>query len=191
MDFNRIIKAISIFVMFIVISNSYAATPSAIVCDQAYALCTSAPCLPDPNNPGKSICDCVVQQGKSAGFTTCEKRKPYADQYGVTHLISTFSFEQFTSKKALNCPKGKPWSNCVDMACTVDPQNANRAICVCPLSNAQAFFTFGGDCDSNACSTGFWSGAVAGSSASVALRDALLKSVSNPVSPVSCPIKTN
>jgi hypothetical protein len=185
MDFNRLLKVGLIFGMFL--SNAYAGTsPHAIVCEQSYALCTSAACIPDPKNPDKSICDCVVQQGKSAGFTACKKRKPSVDQYNVTHLISTFSFEQFASKKSLTCPKGMPWSNCVDMPCTVDPHNTNRAICLCQVNTTQAFFTFGGDCKTNACTSGFWSGAVAGP-ASVALRDALNDGVNKPVVPVSCP----
>ncbi len=190
MDFNRLIKAILIVGVFLFLSNTYAVTPPhAIVCEQAYALCTSAPCLPDPNNPNKSICECVVQQGKSAGFTTCEKRKPQTDQYKATHLISTFSFEQFSSKKSLACSKGMPWSNCVDMPCTVDPQNAHRAICLCQLNATQAFFTFGGNCESSACATGFWSGAVPGP-ASDALRDALNKVTDKPVVPASCSINS-
>lgn len=187
MDFSRL--ASLAFVVFLVISNAYAkAAPHAIVCDQAYALCTSAQCVPHPNDANKSICDCAVQQGKSAGFTSCAKRKPYVDQYRATHLISTFSFEQFAEKKSLTCPKGNAWSNCVDMSCTVDPQNPKHAICVCKLSAAQAFFTFGGNCANGTCSTGFWSGATRGPE-SDALRDALNKGIANPVTPAVCPVK--
>jgi hypothetical protein len=191
MDFNHLFKTILIFGISIFLSNTYAETShNAIVCEQPYALCTSAPCIPDPKNPGKSICDCVVQQGKSAGFTACEKRKPSIDHYKVTHLISTFSFEQFASKKALTCPKGMPWSNCVDMPCTTDPRNTNHAICICELNATQEFFTFGGNCETHACTSGFWSGAVQGP-ASIALREALNKVVSNPAPPVICPTNSS
>jgi hypothetical protein len=190
MDFNKLLKTTLIFVISIFLSDIYAASAShTVVCEQAYALCTSAPCIPDPSNPGKSICDCVVQQGKSAGFTSCEKRKPHIDQYQVTHLISTFSFEQFAAKKSLDCPKGMPWSNCVDMPCTVDPQNVNRAICLCQLSATQAFFTFGGNCEHRTCASGFWSGATRGP-VSDALRDALINDAVKPVTPVACPINS-
>lgn len=188
MDFNCILKTSLIFAISVIFSSSYAATNlHAIVCDQAYALCTSARCVPDPKNPSASICDCVAQNGKSAGFTTCEKRKPYVDQYKATHLVSTFSFEQFAEKKTLSCPKGNPWSNCVDMPCSVDPQNTNRAICLCQLNNTQAFFSFGGNCESNTCASGFWSGAVPGEASNV-LRDALIKDASSPVSSASCSV---
>lgn len=189
MDFKYFLKLCLIFV--IPYSNIHAAatTTHAIVCDQAYALCTSAACIPHPNDNQKSICDCVVQKGKSAGFATCKKRKPRTDKYQVTHLISTFSFEQFSTKKSLNCPKGMPWSDCVDMPCTVDPQNTNRAICLCKLNKTQAFFTFGGNCERSTCILGFWSGATPGA-ASKALRDVLSKEVRNPATPTSCAINT-
>lgn len=188
MDFNRLLKLNLVIILSLLFSNAFAAASSrAIVCDQAYALCTSAPCVPDPQNPHRSICDCVVQHGKSAGFTACEKRKPYVDQHKATHLVSTFSFEQFASKKSLSCSKGMPWSNCVDMPCTVDPQHPKHAICLCQLGARDAFFTFGGGCDSNTCATGFWSGATKGP-ASDALRDALNSELSTPVSPTACPM---
>lgn len=191
MDFTRLLKISLIVFAFIFFSNGYAATTArAIVCEQTYALCTSAACVPDPKNPHQSICDCVVKQGKSAGFTHCEKRKPHVDQYHATHLVSTFSFEQFATKKSLNCPKGKPWSNCVDMPCVIDPQNSSRAICLCELNASQAFFTFGGDCDNKACTTGFWSGATKGA-ASESLRDVLNSELKNPVSPNSCLTHSN
>lgn len=192
MDFNRILKVSLTLILSLFLTTSYAANPAhAIICEQSYALCTSAPCVPDPKNPGQSICDCVVQQGKSAGFSACEKRKPYADKYKATHLTSTFSFNQFASKKALACAKGNPWNNCVDKPCTVDPQNPNRAICLCQLNNTQAFFTLGGNCDSNTCASGFWSGAVVGVMTDT-LRGALKNDTKETVTSVSCsPNPTN
>lgn len=186
MEFHHLVKRLLLISVFTFPLNSYAAaSQSAIVCEQSYALCTSAPCLPDPTTPGKSLCECSVEQGQSAGFTTCDKRKPSIDKYNVTHLISTFSFAQFGSKKSLNCSKGDPWSNCVDMACTVDPQNPKRAICQCELNTTPAFFTFGGNCESKSCKTGFWSGATEGE-ASDALRKAMDKVISNPAAPAMC-----
>lgn len=85
---------------------SYAANP--VICNQEYALCTSAPCIPDARNAKYAICDCVVKKGESAGYKTCKQRKPGQDKYKVTRLISTFSFEQFATKKLMNCTQGNP-----------------------------------------------------------------------------------
>lgn len=136
--------------------NAQSATP--IICNQMYALCTSARCIPLPESPNDAICECVTEKGPSVGFTTCEKRKPTYNKYKALSLISTFSFAQFATKKSMNCPSGMPWANCVDMPCTVDPQNKKRALCQCKIDNTKAFFTFGGSCNTSTCSTGFWSG---------------------------------
>lgn len=150
----------SLWCIFLFLPNLYAQTPTTpIICDQEYALCTSARCIPTPGSSTDAICDCVVEKGKSAGYKSCEERKPRHDQYNVISLISTFSFAQFTTKRPMNCSKGLPWTNCVDMPCTIDPQNSKRALCKCTIDHSQAFFTFGGECNTNTCATGFWSGA--------------------------------
>lgn len=71
------------------------------ICNQPYALCTSAACIPDPRHPHYAICTCVVEQGNSAGYTSCEKRLPQHLKNRSTQLTSTFSFVQFSSKKSL------------------------------------------------------------------------------------------
>ncbi len=174
MEFKLTFKLCLFSVMLFFVTQTYAAQKTAILCDKTYALCTSAPCIPDPKDPSTAICECVVQKGKNAGFSTCEQRKPLADKYKATHILSTFSYAQFATKKSLSCPKGTPWSNCVDMPCTIDPQNQNRAICNCKIDNTHAFFTFGGNCKTASCSTGFWSAAVSGEITN-SLRDAFNK----------------
>jgi hypothetical protein len=163
--------------------HSQAASP--IVCDQMYALCTSARCLPSPENPDIALCECVTEKGSSVGFTSCEKRKPSYTKYKTLTLISTFSFAQFATKKSMSCPKGTHWANCVDMPCTVDPQNDKRAVCLCSLNATQPFFTFGGTCETDTCATGFWSGATAGEDSEL-LRQALVEAIHSNVKPLSC-----
>ncbi len=153
-------------------------TPMAIICDQTYALCTSAACIPDPVNSKNAICDCEVYQGKSAGYNSCSQRKPYLDQYKVMHVISTFSFEQFATKKSMTCPQGFLWTDCVDHSCTVDPKNKQRALCNCKIHSSKSFITFGGECNQQNCKTGFWSGAT--ESTSKGLRQALMKEITVP-----------
>ncbi len=174
-------------ILSFLMTTSYAVTP--VVCSQAYALCTSAPCVPDPRHPEFAICSCVVEQGDSVGFNTCDKRAPKQDQFKTTQLISTFSFAQFKTKKSMTCKTGIPWTNCVDAPCTVNPIDPTKAICSCKIENHQAFFTFGGDCDVKQCANGFWSGAT--SSSDTLLRNALykkLKIAPNLHSNSTCPI---
>lgn len=159
------------------------ASPPPNVCEQDYALCTSARCIPMPGSLTKAMCDCVVEKGNSVGYKTCEERKPKPNKYKAITLISTFSFEHLSEKKPMNCPKGTPWTNCVDMPCTVDPQNAKRAICLCKIESTQGFFTFGGGDDSDTCATGFWSGATP--EEGDILRKALLQKTNVKQSPVN------
>jgi hypothetical protein len=169
---------------------AYAAQqPSPIVCTQEYALCTSAPCIPDPRHPGYAMCSCVVKQGDSAGYKSCKDRIPKKFPDNTIRVISTFSFAQFDSKKAMSCARGMPWTNCVDAPCTVNPMNHDQAICSCPIKHEEEFFTFGGDCKTKTCATGFWSGAT--DSSAIVFRNAMFKKLNitkNPWPNAACAI---
>ena len=157
-----------------VINDSYAVTHGKpVICNQEYVLCTSAPCIPDPRHPDYAICSCVVEKGESIGYKSCEERAPKEVKFKVKQLISTFSFEQFKTKKSLTCAKGIPWTNCVDSPCTVNPRDPSQAICSCKILNEQSFLTFGGNCEVKNCENGFWSGATIEADSS--LRKPLLK----------------
>lgn len=134
-------------------------TGEGIICNETYALCTSAPCIPDPENPGKALCSCDVEEGMSFGKVGCSKRRSSVDKYGVKHLFSTYSFVQYKEKKTMWCPDGTPWTYCLDMPCTVDPADPKKAICSCDIKREGKFLTLGGDCDTSTCETAYWSGA--------------------------------
>lgn len=144
-----------------------------IVCNQGYALCTSASCIPDPRHPDYAICICDVKKGNSVGFSSCAVRAPKQNQYKTKIIISTFSFDQFPTKRGMTCPKGMPWTDCVDAPCMVNPMDNTKANCSCKINHDQAFFTLGGDCDIKTCATAFWSGAT--EATNTLLRQALLE----------------
>jgi len=158
-------KIFSAFLVFIL--PLFMATPaesqgsgSNVICDQAYVLCTSAPCIPAPKDPNnKSICQCVVQVGKSYGHTSCEARKPKTLSDGSKALISTYSFEQAPTMEIMTCPSGRAWSDCLDQPCIVDPVNTKRAICNCDIVRQGKYVTYGGSCDKGSCGLVYWSGA--------------------------------
>lgn len=131
-----------------------------VTCEGRYVLCTSAPCIPDPQNPNsKAICDCEVNEGKSFGLKSCSERTPSTNEDGVMTLISTYSFAQVPTKPVMICPSGKPWTDCLDKPCTVDPLDPLKAICTYDIKRTSRFVTYGADCNSITCNTGFWSGA--------------------------------
>jgi hypothetical protein len=163
-----------------------AGTP--ISCTQEYALCTSAPCVPDPRHPDYAICSCIVENGLSLGYSSCEKRVPKTGKNNVKQLTSTFSFAQYDTKKGMQCSEGNPWTNCLDEPCTVNPMNPKQAFCSCKIVYKQPFFTLGGNCDANTCKTGYWSGAAV--SDSMVLPNTLfklLKISKNPWPDSACP----
>jgi hypothetical protein len=172
-----------------IINPALAATSAKpVICTGQYALCTSAPCIPDPRHPDYAICSCAVENDDSAGYASCEKRAPKQDQFKVTQIVSTFSFDQFKTKQAMNCAKGIPWTDCVDAPCTIDPMDTSKAICSCKIDHTQAYFTLGGGCDTKTCATGFWSGQTP--AAGTVFRNALMKKqnlTGNPWPNLACP----
>src|SRR5215831_21352684 len=41
-------------------------------CQQQFALCTSAPCIPEPGNPKVAICTCDVEDGPNLATVACD-----------------------------------------------------------------------------------------------------------------------
>src|SRR5690349_14654636 len=79
-------------------------------CNQTYALCNTAVCERKTDDPSVADCPCVVLNGYSMGFKTCEERA----QHG-TSLFSTFSTANVNSEFGiLPCPEDAAWVNCLD-----------------------------------------------------------------------------
>jgi hypothetical protein len=153
------------------------------VCDQRYALCTNASCVPSKSDPNTVICDCVVQSGYSIGLTSCGRRAPRG-----TTVYSTFSTRLVTSStRVMTCPASTPWANCLDVICELDPANSDKARCRCALVKTGPSVTFGGDCNTRTCSSVIWSAASSNLAGSPQLVDAM-KRLGQPLAqPGSCP----
>ena len=118
------------------------------ICEGTYALCTSAPCIPDPDNPeSEAVCECEVTSGKNFGMSECGDRSLSETSDGVMKLQSQYSFSQTPTKPVLLCPSGKPWTFCLDKPCVADPRNPLRAICECEIMRKDEFVTLGGSCN--------------------------------------------
>lgn len=124
------------------------------LCNQTYALCTSAPCVRSATDSDIAVCDCVVLNGYSMGFKPCDERVPSG-----TRVVSTFSTDNVNDNfGVMSCPSGTLWANCLDMECEVDPANPAQAHCLCKTETGESK-TFGGGCDTARCTTTIWSGA--------------------------------
>ena len=125
------------------------------LCNQRYALCTGAACVPSKTDPTVAVCQCKVLDGYSAGYLPCAKRKPS----GST-LVSTFSTQNLSSALAvMTCPADAPWANCLDVTCQIDSAQPDKAICNCPVVEKGPSFTFVTDCNTATCTQVVWSGA--------------------------------
>lgn len=162
---NKLKRALISFILplaavFLVASCYTKKQPASYLCRHQYALCTSALCIPLPDNPAKAICFCDVHEGDNMATVPCESVKPSIDANGIKTLYSTFSLHQFINEKqVMTCPAGTPWSWCLNKRCTVDPSNPKTAICVCDILRTEEWITLGGKCDTSTCKTGYWSGA--------------------------------
>lgn len=129
-------------------------------CNQQFALCTSAKCIPQPGDETKAICICDVEDGPSLATVPCKTLRPNTDANGIRTVYSTFSLKQYVDgKKAMKCPSGTPWTWCLNKRCTVDPADPKKAICICDVMRTGEWTTLGGNCDTTTCETSYWSGA--------------------------------
>jgi hypothetical protein len=121
-------------VFAIALGNEQAANSNMVLCKHQYALCTSALCIPQPDDPTKAICFCDVEEGASMSSVPCNTIQPSTDANGIRTVYSAFSLEQFKQgKKVLRCSSGTPWTWCLNKRCTVDPSDPKKAICVCDV----------------------------------------------------------
>jgi hypothetical protein len=153
---------LSVFMaVFAGLGGVHSAAAKDYLCNQQFALCTSAPCVPQPGNPDVAICSCVVEEGPNLATVDCDAVKPSTDANGVRTVYSQFMLTQFEQgMKAMRCPGGTPWAQCLNKICTVDPADPKKAICMCDVVRTGEWQTAGGDCDTATCATGYWSGAL-------------------------------
>jgi thiol-disulfide isomerase/thioredoxin len=153
------------------------------LCNQPFALCTTASCQPSTTDPNISVCQCVMQNGYSVGYKSCAERAQKGSS--VRSDFSTININP--SFAVLTCPSEVPWANCVDVECEIDPTNPALAICQCVTVRTGQSFTFGGGCDPTNCTSEIWSGASAQSSLNTAYLKGM-KQLGQPVTfPKACP----
>ncbi len=140
-------------------SSSEAAPPNSpkfIVCESTYALCTGAPCTPIPGDAQDVSCACIVQTGYSAGLTQCQP--PTFTPDGGLQVLSRY----FPIRSYASCSNSRPWANCLDFPCIVDPTNSLVATCTCAVEQNQGAYiavNHEDQYDAASCTTGILSSA--------------------------------
>jgi len=121
-------------------------------CPGPYALCIKALCTnPSGTGAGQKVdCSCDVVDGWSMGPGTCKER--------LKSLMSTYSNLYNTDNKTLFCEsESTVWAWCYGAPCTVDPHDAKKATCTCPVQTGK-MMTLGGSCEPANCAK-TWSAA--------------------------------
>lgn len=153
------------------------------LCNQTFALCTTAPCVPSPTDPGISVCDCVVVNGYSVGFRNCNDRAQSGNK--VRSAFSTVNVN--ANFGVLTCPSGVPWANCLDVECEIDPNNPAVAKCQCLTVTTGESRTFAGGCETATCTSTIWSAATPDLPATTQYRKGMSQ-IGQPVNfPKTCP----
>jgi len=131
------------------------------MCKSRYALCTSAPCKPIKNKPGKSSCKCTVENGYNFATKPCNTLRAHKTKLGTRRIYSTFSINEMKQgKKITECSKKAEWSDCLNHLCSIDPKDSKKAICECTLRKSNKdWFTMGANNNKKYCHMSKWSGA--------------------------------
>ena len=133
-----------------------------LLCDQQFALCTSAPCIPAPGNPKVALCTCDVwdTKGATTHVASCDAVKASTDTNGWRTVYSYFSLTQsYQGKRLMKCPAGTPWAECLNAKCTFDPAIPSISMCACETRfQTGELVTCAGNCYTQSCSKGFANG---------------------------------
>jgi hypothetical protein len=80
-----LVAAVAVFTL--AFGDEQAAKSSMQLCKHQYALCTSALCIPQPDDPIKAICFCDVQEGASMSSVPCNTIEPSTDAKWHPHGV--------------------------------------------------------------------------------------------------------
>jgi hypothetical protein len=124
-----------------------------IVCESTYALCTTAPCEPIAGQEGTVSCACEVKTGYSLGEKPCQAERDTAEGKEIKSRY-------FPIKSYAICANDRPWANCLDSPCIVDPSDPSKATCACPVEKDQGPYVVVTETyDASTCTTSMWSSA--------------------------------
>lgn len=148
LDLRAILGA---FALLAVAGQAHAADYT--VCKSTYALCTTGECTPVPGRDDQVSCACEVRTGYSAGETACRPAKKTAEG---TEIVSRY----FPVKSLSVCANDRPWADCLDKSCTVDPKDPSKAKCACTTQSGKGPYVVVGDTYTpSTCTTGIISSA--------------------------------
>jgi hypothetical protein len=128
-----------------------------VICDQPYALCDTAYCVPSQDDPSTVICSCSVENGPSLGGDNCSVLAPIGmfinengewmikAGYAVGQITSTYSFHNaapvegreidpdntsadYSGDVYLKTCENGDWADCWNKPCSVLPEDITADI---------------------------------------------------------------
>ena len=123
------------------------------VCNGTYALCTTAACQPIAGKEDTASCACEVKTGYSLGMKPCQDEVETSDGKQIPSRY-------YPIKSYAICDNNRPWANCLDSPCTVDPNDPSKAACACPVvKGAGPYVVVTETYGDTTCTTNLWSSA--------------------------------
>ncbi len=123
------------------------------VCKSTYALCTTAKCDAAKSGSDTVACSCEVRTGYSVGSTPCQAVKQTS---AGKQVVSRY----FPIKSYARCANNRPWANCFDKTCVVDPKDPSKATCTCSVKESEGDYVVVTNAFTpKTCTTDLWSSA--------------------------------
>jgi hypothetical protein len=131
------------------------------VCESTYALCTTAACTPIAGKEDTVSCACNVETGYSLGLKPCQQEVETSEG---KQIVSRY----YPIKSYVACDNDRPWANCLDSPCIVDPSDPSKAACACSVVKDQGPYLVVTDTyEASTCTTDLWSSATVTSATQV------------------------
>lgn len=130
-------------------------TPKFIGYTGLYALCTSAKCVQDPDNPFILNCYCDVNNGPAVGLNNGINFN--LDSSGQVYSLYSGVNQSLLAKQTCN---SGAWGDCLNQICTIDPNDSTKAYCRCVKVNTSPWITFQHKNDPRPCNCSNLSGAI-------------------------------
>lgn len=142
------------FTIFLTFSPKLTLAADPYICKSQYALCTTAKCSPIPGQAGLSLCFCKTETGYSVGEKPCKEAETTPE--GYTAINSRY----YPIGSYVSCSNARPWANCLDSPCIIDPSDPSKAVCTCPIVKDQGPYIIVSDtCNKSGCESGLTSSA--------------------------------
>lgn len=106
-----------------------------------YALCTTAKCLPIPNDSKHLNCYCDIKYGLAVGLNIGNNSYQPFNSSTKEYMYSLYSGYNNADLDIVRCDKGT-WGSCIDKLCVASKMNPQKAWCQCEAATRTPWISF-------------------------------------------------